>query len=79
MIGKWWEVKSSNKQLKGVNGMEEKINQFLEFRKQFTASQWHEINNIIDSQFRKKAAELQLDDQDVEVIKNIIVQQKIMH
>ncbi|MBV5158300.1 MULTISPECIES: hypothetical protein [Staphylococcus] len=59
--------------------MEEKINQFLEFRKQFTASQWHEINNIIDSQFRKKAAELQLDDQDVEVIKNIIVQQKIMH
>ncbi|MBX5320058.1 hypothetical protein HLA86_10970 [Staphylococcus caprae] len=59
--------------------MEEKINQFLEFRKQFTASQWHEINNIIDSQFRKKAAELHLDDQDVEVIKNIIVQQKIMH
>lgn len=59
--------------------MEEKINQFLEFRKQFTASQWHEINNIIDSQFRKKSAELQLDDQDVEVIKNIIVQQKIMH
>ena len=38
--------------------MQDTINQFLEFRKQFTASQWHEINNIIDSQYRKKAAEL---------------------
>ncbi|HEE8876886.1 TPA: hypothetical protein R8C95_003072, partial [Staphylococcus aureus] len=54
------------------------IKQFLEFRKQFTPAQWHEINRIIDGQFSKKAAELQLDDQDVEVIKNIITQQKIM-
>lgn len=58
--------------------MQDTINQFLEFRKQFTPRQWHEINRIIDSQYRKKAAELQLDDQDVEVIKNIITQQKIM-
>lgn len=35
--------------------MQDTINQFLEFRKQFTASQWHEINNIIDSQYRKKS------------------------
>ncbi|HDG8393127.1 TPA: hypothetical protein ACUIAY_002335 [Staphylococcus aureus] len=58
--------------------MERTIKQFLEFRKQFTPTQWHEINRIIDGQFSKKAAELQLDDQDVEVIKNIITQQKIM-
>ncbi|EZT46600.1 hypothetical protein [Staphylococcus aureus] len=58
--------------------MKETIKQFLEFRKQFTQSQWQELNHIIDSQFKKKAAELQLDDQDVEVIKNIITQQKIM-
>lgn len=49
--------------------MEQTIKQFLEFRKQFTPAQWHEINRIIDGQFSKKAAELQLDDQDVEVIK----------
>ncbi len=71
--------KKNGKQLKGGNQMQDTINQFLEFRKQFTASQWHEINNIIDSQYRKKAAELQLDDQDVETIKNIITEQKIMN
>ena len=58
--------------------MQDTINQFLEFRKQFTPRQWLEINRIIDGQFNKKAAELRLDDQDVEVIKNIITQQKIM-
>lgn len=42
--------------------MKETIKQFLEFRKQFTQSQWQELNHIIDSQFKKKAAELQLDD-----------------
>lgn len=58
--------------------MQDTIKQFLEFRKQFTPRQWLEINRIIDGQFNKKAAELRLDDQDVEVIKNIITQQKIM-
>ncbi|MDP4459845.1 hypothetical protein BU036_02410 [Staphylococcus simulans] len=58
--------------------MQKTIQQFLEFRKQFTPRQWYEINQIIETQFKKKAAELQLDDQDVEAIKNIITQQKIM-
>ncbi|UXR75635.1 hypothetical protein [Staphylococcus sp. IVB6233] len=58
--------------------MQKTIQQFLEFRKQFTPAQWHEINRIIDGQFSKKAAELQLNNQDVETIKNIITQQKIM-
>ncbi|WP_353419265.1 hypothetical protein PYH66_13740 (plasmid) [Staphylococcus delphini] len=58
--------------------MQKTIQQFLEFRKQFTPRQWFEINQIIEAQFKKKAAELQLDDQDVEVIKKIISQQKIM-
>jgi len=71
--------KKNHKQIKGGNQMQDTINQFLEFRKQFTASQWHEINNIIDSQYRKKAAELQLDDQDIETIERIITQQKIMN
>ncbi|MCE5506505.1 hypothetical protein JMA31_05220 [Staphylococcus pseudintermedius] len=59
--------------------MKNTIQKFLEFRKQFTPRQWYEINQIIDNQFKKKADELQLDDQDVEVIKNIITQQKIMN
>lgn len=58
--------------------MQDSINQFLEFRKKFTPRQWYEINQIIETQFKKKAAELQLDDQDVETIKTIITQQKIM-
>ncbi len=33
--------------------MEQTIKQFLEFRKQFTPAQWHEINRIIDGQFSK--------------------------
>ena len=33
--------------------MQDTINQFLEFRKQFTPRQWHEINRIIDGQFNK--------------------------
>lgn len=52
--------------------MQDTIKQFLEFRKQFTPRQWHEINHIIDSQFKKKAAELQLDDKDVGEIEKAI-------
>lgn len=52
--------------------MQDTIKQFLEFRKQFTPRQWNEINHIIDSQFKKKAVELQLDDKDVEEIEKAI-------
>lgn len=58
--------------------MEDKVKQFLEFRKQFTPREWQEINNIIDSQFKKKADELQLDDHDIQVINEIIKRQKVM-
>ncbi|UFA53812.1 hypothetical protein [Staphylococcus aureus] len=50
----------------------EEIRQFLEFRKKFTQSQWQELNHIIDSQFKKKAAELKLDDEDIKEIENVI-------
>lgn len=58
--------------------MEDKVKQLLEFRKQFTPREWQEINHIIDSQFKKKAAELQLDDHDIQLINEIIKRQKIM-
>ncbi|PTH38415.1 primase-like DNA-binding domain-containing protein, partial [Staphylococcus agnetis] len=35
------------------NTMEKTIQQFLEFRKQFTPRQWYEINQIIETQFKK--------------------------
>lgn len=57
---------------------EDKVKQLLEFRKQFTPRKWQEINHIIDSQFKKKAAELQLDDHDIQVINEIIKRQKVM-
>lgn len=62
----------------GEETTEDKVKQLLEFRKQFTPSEWQEINHIIDSQFRKKAAELQLDDHDIQVINEIIKRQKVM-
>ncbi|HCD19438.1 hypothetical protein C7R57_03515 [Macrococcoides caseolyticum subsp. caseolyticum] len=58
--------------------MNELIKQFLEFRKQFTKKQWHGINQLVDSRFNKKAAELQLDDEDIQIISNMIEHSKIM-
>lgn len=48
--------------------MNELIKQFLEFRKQFTKRQWHDLNQLVDSRVNKKAAELQLDDEDIQII-----------
>lgn len=58
--------------------MNELIKQFLEFRKQFTKRQWHDLNQLVDSRVNKKAAELQLDDDDIQIICNMIEQSKIM-
>lgn len=58
---------------------EDKVKQLLEFRKQFTPREWQEINHIIDSQFKKKAAKLQLDDHDIQEINEIIKRQKIVY
>lgn len=46
----------------------ETIKQFLEFRKQFTPFEWHELNNAVDALIRKKAAKLELDDSDIQII-----------
>lgn len=59
--------------------MEDKVKQLLEFRKQFTPREWQEINHIIDSQFKKKAAELQLDDHDIQEINEIIKRQNFVY
>lgn len=58
---------------------EDKVKQLLEFRKQFTPREWQEINHIIDSQFKKKAAELQLDDHDIQEINEIIKRQNFVY
>lgn len=59
--------------------MEDKVKQLLEFRKQFTPREWQEINHIIDSQFKKKATELQLDDHDIQEINEIIKRQNFVY
>lgn len=48
--------------------MEERIKEFLEFRKQFTKREWFEINQIIEARFNEKADQLALDDSDLQVI-----------
>lgn len=52
--------------------MNQIIEEFLAFRKQFTKLQWQEINHLVDSRLNSKAAELQLDDQDIQKITNVL-------
>lgn len=49
---------------------EEKIIKLLEFQAQFTKREWNELLTQINVQYKKKADELQLTDQDLTEIKN---------
>lgn len=48
--------------------MEEKLNEFLKFRSQFTKREWFEINQVINDRLNEKADQLKLDDSDLEII-----------
>nr|DAP53901.1 MAG TPA: hypothetical protein [Caudoviricetes sp.] len=48
--------------------MEEKLNEFLKFRSQFTKREWFEINQVINDRLNEKADQLKLDDLDLEII-----------
>ena len=48
--------------------MKEKLNEFLNFRSQFTKREWFEINQAIEARLNQKADQLKLDDSDVEII-----------
>ena len=53
--------------------MEEKIKQFLEFRKQFTKRQWFEINQAVHAIENQKADQIKLDDSDIQKVLEIIL------
>lgn len=48
--------------------MEEKLNEFLKFRSQFTKREWFEINQVINERLNQKADQLKLDDLDLKII-----------
>ena len=48
--------------------MKETIEEFLEFRSQFTKREWHEINQAVEARLNQKADQLMLDDSDIEII-----------
>ena len=48
--------------------MEEKLNEFLKFRSQFTVREWFEINQAVEARLNEKVAQLKMDDSDVEII-----------
>ena len=48
--------------------MEEKLNEFLKFRSQFTKREWHEINQAVEARLNQKADQLKLDDLDLKII-----------
>ena len=58
---------------KGGKNMEEKIKQFLEFRKQFTKRQWFEINQAVHTIENQKADQIKLDDSDIQKVLEIIL------
>lgn len=51
-----------------IKAMEEKLNEFLKFRSQFTKREWFEINQVINDRLNEKADQLKLDDSDLEII-----------
>lgn len=48
--------------------MEEKLNEFLKFRSQFTKREWHEINQAVEARLNQKADQLKLDDLDLKIL-----------
>lgn len=50
--------------------LEDKIQKFLEFRKTFTKREWIELNRLVQHRLEEKAAQLELDDLDVRIIKD---------
>ncbi len=48
--------------------MEEKLNEFLKFRSQFTKREWFEINQAVEARLNQKADQLKLDDLDLKII-----------
>lgn len=48
--------------------MKETIEEFLEFRSQFTIREWFEINQAVEARLNQKVPQLRLDDLDLEII-----------
>lgn len=46
------------------------VMEFLKFRRKFTAKEWFEMNQAVKLRENEKAAKLQLDDFDVDLIVN---------
>lgn len=49
---------------------EELIKEYLTWRKQLKPREWHEVEQQIRAQYKKKADQLELDDSDIEEISN---------
>ena len=56
--------------------MEEKLNEFLKFRSQFTVREWFEINQAIEARLNQKVPQLRLDDLDLEIISKRLERKK---
>ena len=51
----------------------ENIVEFIKFRKQFTKLEWQELQHAVDTQLKRKADKLELDDSDIDAIQNLIL------
>ena len=64
---------------KKIKEIDKDVNDFLEFRKKFTRSEWDELNHVINLVENKRANQVKLTDSDIEEIKGRLLGDFIFH
>lgn len=57
---------------------EKDVDEFLEFRRRFTASEWNTINGYVDVVLNQRKRNFVLTDSEVQYIRNMIKQDKFI-
>lgn len=64
---------------KKIKEIDKDVNDFLEFRKKFTRSEWDELNHVVNLVENKRANQVKLTDSDIEEIKGRLLGDFIFH
>ena len=64
---------------KKIKEIDKDVNDFLEFRKKFTRSEWNELNHVVNLVENKRADQVKLTDSDIEEIKGRLLGNFIFH
>lgn len=53
--------------------LDNRVKEFLEFRKKFNTGEWLELTRAVQTRLNEKAAKLELDDLDIQIIEERIL------